>query len=281
IIILNQTSLHEKFESLVDGGKDNLHVVSDFDRTLTKAFARGVKSPTVFAQIRNGNYLTLNYPQRAQALFDKYHPIEIDPEISHAEKSRKMHEWWKLHLELLVECGLTREIIDEIVRKRTLEFRKGSLDFFYLLYRREIPLVIMSAGLGDMITEYLKQERKLYDNYHVISNFLEFDSDGKVTRVQEPIIHSCNKHEVEVKKFPFYKKLKIRRNVILLGDDIEDLGMVEGFPYETLLSIGFYNEKFGSANYQKGLEQFKERFDVIIRNDGSMDYVNRLIKRIK
>ncbi|MBS3075993.1 haloacid dehalogenase-like hydrolase [Candidatus Pacearchaeota archaeon] len=281
ILIPNQESLDETVRRLIEGGVENLHVVSDFDRTLTRAFVRGVKSPTVIAQIRNGNYLTPDYASRAHALFDIYHPIEINPNISHEEKNRKMHEWWKLHFELLVECGLTRGVIKEIIRKRSLKFRKGTLDFLDLLHRREIPLVIMSAGPGDMIKEYLRQEGKLYDDFYVVANFLEFDENGKVIRVQEPIIHSCNKHEIEVKRFSFYKQFQKRKNVLLLGDDIEDLGMVEGFPYETLLNVGFYNEKPEDPNYEKGLEQFKERFDVVVLNDGDMGYVNGLIKRVR
>ena len=69
ILIPNQESLDETVRRLIEGGVENLHVVSDFDRTLTRAFVRGVKSPTVIAQIRNGNYLTPDYASRTHALF--------------------------------------------------------------------------------------------------------------------------------------------------------------------------------------------------------------------
>ena len=82
IIISNEKELKEKIENIKKGGKEKLHVISDFDRTLTKCFVDGEKNPTMIAYIRNGNYLTPDYSQKAHALFDKYHPIEISSNIN-------------------------------------------------------------------------------------------------------------------------------------------------------------------------------------------------------
>lgn len=275
VLISDKRELEKKIKKISDQGKNKFHVIADFDRTLTKAFVDGQKSPTVIAQIREGKYLTPDYSMRAHKLFDIYHPIEIDSNISYEEKNSKMNEWWRKHFDLLVECGLNKQVIEEIIRTKTLKFREGSLEFLSALNENDIPLVIMSAGPGDMISEYIKQENKLYKNIHIIANMFIFDKNGKVTGVKEPIIHSLNKHEIELKKLLVYKELLKRKNILLLGDGLDDLGMVEGFPYTNLIKVGFLNE-----NVDKNLSKFKETYDVVVLNDGNMDYVNDLFKRL-
>ncbi len=275
IIIPNKRTLEEKKKKILEEGKEKFHVLSDFDRTLTKAFVDGQKSPTVIAQIRNGKYLTSDYASKAHTLFDKYHPIEVNPKISINEKKKKMHEWWTEHFNLLVESGFNKKVIKEIVSKRTLEFRGGILEFINFLHNKNIPLIIMSAGPGDMIEEYLKQDKKLYKNIHVIANLYDWDKDGRAVKVREPIIHSMNKDETAIQNYPVFKKIKERKNVLLLGDGVEDIGVVKGFDYDNLISVGFLNE-----NIDEQLELFKENFDVIISNDGSMSYVNKLLREM-
>ncbi len=61
----------------------------------------------------------------------------------------------------------------------------------------------------------------------------------------------------------------------MLGDNLEDIGMVDGFEYDNLLKIGFLNE-----NIEENLENYKKAFDIVILNDGSMEFVNNLLKEI-
>ena len=68
--------------------KDNFHVVSDFDKTLTKAFVQGKKVLSSYSLIREGNYLSPDYVKQAYALFDKYHPYEISNTISLDKKKK-------------------------------------------------------------------------------------------------------------------------------------------------------------------------------------------------
>jgi len=125
IIIVDE----EKFEKLKrkfkSDGVDNMHVLADFDRTLTKAFVKGNRSPTVIAQIRYGKYLTENYPKDAQALFDYYHTIEKDTNISIERKNKLMEEWWRKHFDLLIKSGMNKEVISDIVSNKNLVLRKG------------------------------------------------------------------------------------------------------------------------------------------------------------
>lgn len=275
IIIVNPEQFEQTKSRMHEAGGDKFHVLADFDRTLTKGLVDGKKTPTAISQFRSGGYLTPDYAPRAFAMFDIYHPIEIDPNISRAEKEPKMHEWWKKHFDLLVECGLTQSVIQDVIAKKTLQFRDGALEFLDFLHERKIPLVIMSAAPGDLIVEYLRQEGRLHDNIEIISNLFIFDETGKVTGVKEPIVHSLNKYEVVVKEFPIFEMIKDRKNVLLLGDGLDDVGMIEGFDYDNLIKIGFLNE-----NVEENMETYKKLYDVVILGDPGIDFVDNLVHEI-
>jgi len=215
-----------------------------------------------------------DYAQKAQALFDKYHPIEIDPKIPIEEKKKAMEEWWMTHFDLLIKMGLNKKHLEGVINSGKIKLRKGAKEFFNLLKDYEIPLIIMSSsGLGEAIPMLLEKEGKLYSNIFMISNLFFWDKNGNALDVKKPIIHSINKDETVIKIFPFYEKIKERKNVILLGDNLEDVGMVEGFDYDYLIKIGFLNE-----NIEENLEEYKKIYDVLILNDSSMDYVNVLLR---
>jgi len=122
---------------------------------------------------------------------------------------------------------------------------------------------------------FLEKEKKLYPNVYIISNSFKWDEKGRAIGVKKPIIHSMNKDETVIKNFPFYKKLMKRKNVILLGDNLEDIGMIEGFDYDNLIRIGFLNE-----NIEINLNEYKKTYDILILHDSSLNFINALLKEI-
>ena len=56
-------------------------------------------------------------------------------------------------------------------------FRDGCDWLFQELHKHDVPLLILSAGIGDIILEVIKQRAVLYNNIHVVSNFMDFDSE--------------------------------------------------------------------------------------------------------
>ncbi len=278
IIASDEQEFEKKKKSFVLGGKAKIHVLADFDRTITHGLdVEGKRTATVISQLRSDSkYLGEDYAKEAHKLFDIYHPIEIDNNIPLKEKQRKMYEWWKRHFNLISEKGLTKDIIKQVVKEKPLRFREGAKEFMNFLNENDIPLVIMSAAPGDMIVEYLNKNNLMFSNIYVTSNLYEFDSNGKALRIKEPIIHTFNKTEISLKDTEVYDKIKNRRNVILLGDSLGDVGMVEGSPHDNLIKVGFLNE-----NIEENLENYKNNFDVLIMGDGDMNYVNGLLKKIQ
>jgi len=244
--------MNEQLELMKRDGVSHLHVLSNFDRTLTKPEVDGKKIPSLISVLRDHGYLTPDYPEKAHALFDHYHQIEIDTTIRRDERKKAMKEWWTKHFELLIASGLTRQDIKNAMHARHAQLRDGTHEFFSLLKRNNIPLVIMSSsGLGvDSVHFFLEAEHELHDNIHIISNHYEWDENGKALAVKEPIIHGMNKDETLVRDFPeIYPQIQNRKNVLLLGDSTSDLDMVVGFEYQNLLSIGFLDTPDGNSGF--------------------------------
>ena len=275
IIISDKEKFKGKKERMVMDGLDNLFVVSDFDRTLTKAFHGENKVSSLIVTLREDDYLGNEYMKKAKDLFQKYHPFEIDMDISFEEKNQKMNEWWSTHNDLFVKYGLTWEIIDDMVKQRKVGFRDGAKIFFKNLHQKNIPLLIASASsLGMVIDDYLEKNDVYFDNTKIITNYFEFDEKGKVIGVMDPIVTTTNKYlvinehlsEIETKN-------NKNKNILLLGDNYEDEKMANGLHYEDIVKIGFLNE-----GVDENLDDYKRVFDVVILNDGSMDFANQFLK---
>jgi len=277
IVLSNPTELERLKNAISKAGAGKFHVLADFDRTLTTAFVNGESIPSIISILRDENYLTPDYPQKAKDFYNKYHPIEIDPNISIEEKKKVMEEWWITHFDLLIKSGLNKKDLEKVVDSGRIKLREGFSDFIDLLKKHNIPLVIMSSsGLGgDAISMYLEKEEKLYDNIFIISNSYNWDENGNAISVRQPIIHALNKYETAVQDFPVFKVIKDKKSVLLLGDNLDDIGMIEGFEYDNLIKIGFLNE-----NIEENLEHYKRNFDVVILNDSSMDYINNLLTEV-
>lgn len=269
----------EKIKSVIKRDEvGNLHILADFDRTLIKAFVNKESVPSVISILYNENHLTPDYGPKAQELHKKYHAIELDPKIPKKEKKKAMYEWWTKHFDLLIKSGLNKKDIEKIVNSGKIVFRDGFFEFVEMLRINNIPLVIMSSsGLGgDSVRMCLEREKKLYNNIYIISNSFEWDKNGRAISVKQPIIYGMNKDETMIQNYPeIFEKIKNRKNVILLGDSLDDVGMVTGFDYDNLIKVGFLN-----AEIEKNFEYYKKTFDVIILNDGSLNFVNELLREI-
>jgi 5'-nucleotidase len=275
ILIFDKNNFEKTKNEIKKDGLSNLHILADFDRTLTYGTIDGKKTPSIISLLRDGKHLTDDYNKKAHELFDKYHKIEIDPSVSIKIKKNAMEKWWKEHHELLIDSKLNKKDLEDIVKNGHIKFREGVEDFLDFLYENNIPLIIFSAsGCGDAIPLFFQKYQKDYSNIFYIINKFDWDKDGKAISSNYPIVHSFNKDETLIKNIPeVFGKIENRKNVILLGDSLGDLGMVEGFEYKNLISVGFLNFDFDNLR-----EVYIKNFDVVLEGDGYFDFVNKIMR---
>ncbi len=122
IVIPNPKKLEKTKKLILKQGKNKLHVLADFDRTLTKAFIDGKQIPSIISVLRDEHYLSEEYSEKAKALAEKYHPIEMNPNISLKEKKKKMNEWWTKHFDLLIKSGLNKKHLERVINEGNVQF---------------------------------------------------------------------------------------------------------------------------------------------------------------
>lgn len=278
-IIISDNDNFLKVKNIFESaGKEKVHILADFDGTLTNAFINNEKVPSIISVLRDGSYLSPGYSRKAHELYNKYHIFENDHKISKNDKKRLMEEWWRKHFELLIKSGLNKRDIEEVVKSPKIKLREGFPQFLDILDKNNIPLIIMSSsGLGkESIYLKLKQDNKLYDNIYIISNSFNWDEKGNAVSINEPIIHGANKDETLISIMPdALKAVKDRGNVILLGNSLGDADMAEGFDYDNLIKFGFLND-----NIEDNLDDYKKIYDAVIINDSSFDFITSFLKDI-
>uniref|UniRef100_A0A6B2LCX0 5'-nucleotidase n=1 Tax=Arcella intermedia TaxID=1963864 RepID=A0A6B2LCX0_9EUKA len=259
---------------------NNIQIVTDFDRTLTKAVVNGKPGACSYGVIENSGLLSADYHKKIKECYDYYFPIEIDPHKTIQEKVPFMVEWWVKANGALVNEKISVSLFDTMIPKANLGFRVGVHQFLEFTEKNSLPVLVFSAGVGDLIDKiFVYLEGRLHSNLHVISNRIITDSNGTITGWKDPMIHVFNKNEVALShdsSSSWFESVSHRKNLILIGDSPGDVGMANGVvdPGE-ILKIGFFNFDDPVA-----LEKYKTLFDVLILNDGSFKFVLDLLNDI-
>lgn len=240
------------FNKIKDWNKDNIHILTDFDRTLTIG-----SSESSWGILSSGGFISPEYREERQKLYKKYRPIEIDETLDFDTKNKLMIEWWNKHINLLIKYKLREETIIEATKDiKVMKFRDGAVDLLGYLYENDIPVIIMSAGIGNFIEQFLLNNNCYYSNIYIISNFIKFEN-GLAVGIDGDIIHSLNKRE-DLLPDSLKEKVMDRPNVILLGDQISDITMVSENKKDEALKIGFCEE-----NVEDNLKYFNKDYDVV------------------
>ena len=149
-----------------------------------------------------------------------------------------------------------------------MEFRPYAKEFLEFLYEKQIPLIIISAGIGNFIENFLINNNCYFDNIYVSSNKIIF-KDGIAVGVEKNIIHSFNKNEVSL-PIDIRKKIENKKNVILLGDQISDLNMVNKKNHDQVISIGFLTKDVPKNIMEKN-------FDIVCEENDTYEDVRKIL----
>lgn len=246
--------------------KDNFYVVADFDKTITDR-----NSNSTWNALVDSNDIAEEYTKKRMDLYNYYRPIEIDSNISDEEKSQAMSNWWETNIDLFFEYGIKENGIKKGILNGDLKYREGAKEFLHEMKRLEIPVIIISAGIGNIIEEFLKFENDYFDNIHIVSNYINFEN-GHIKNLKGDTIHALNKNIVKLDNTS-KELLKNRKNILLLGDGVADLKMISENDKENAITVGFLEEKI-----EENLEYFNEAFDIVITNNGTFNDVNKILK---
>ncbi|GJW73398.1 7-methylguanosine phosphate-specific 5'-nucleotidase A [Tanacetum coccineum] len=256
VVVNDPKLLGEKKEAIRVAGPAKFQVIADFDNTLTKFWVNGCRGQSSHALLQQEDP---KYNAKRDELFDYYHPIEYDPKIPTDEKTKLMEEWWGKTHGLLIEGGLTYDAIRNSVATG----------------ERDIPVLIFSAGLADIIEEVLRQKlHRTFKNVKIVSNRMKFDQNGNLLSFTGKLIDSLNKNEHALdmaaslhdhlgevdEQMIDIASVKKGTNVLLLGDHIGDLRM--------------------NHNIENSLDSYRKGYDIVYLDDAPMTGVVKLVSEL-
>lgn len=247
---------------------NNFSVLMDFDRTITTKDSLGS-----WSILENPKFMNPQFKEKTKILVNTYYPYELDYSISEEEKAKYMVEWYHKNMNLLYEYNLTYPILLNCVKDCNMKFHEGCKDFLNKLYKLNIPVIILSAGIGNVIEKWLEQNNCLYPNIHITANFIKFKND-KMLPFNDKMIHTSNK---SIDKLPinFKKEILSKDYVLLFGDLIEDLNMLKGYNLSNILSFGFLEHRVN-----ENLEHYRKAYDVVLTEDASFIDIDKILNKL-
>lgn len=236
---------------------NNMYVAIDFDRTITA-------NNSTDSWDAASSLLGMELKEEFDKLYKIYRPIEMDYTISFEEKNKAMECWYKKCMEKYYKYNLTKEQLEKSVMQSGVIFRKGAKEFLLKMAEKKIPVIILSAGIGNVIEIFLKANNCYFENMYIISNFLTFNKNGKIEPYNKELIHTMNKTMKGHLPEKLEQELKTRKYKVLFGDTIEDKKMIEESEHENTILVGFLTN-----NIEENLEKYKNEFDICcVGNEG-------------
>lgn len=253
IIIDDVEGFVQKLKQFISDGIEKIQLITDFDMTLTRREVGDTKGVTWFTAMQKSDFLSEEYRVKNKENYEIYRPYEKNITMDPDEKYLLMEKWWKDDMRALTQEHLTHDKFVHIAKNCDIFLKNGIVQLMKNKLKHKFPMIIVSAGIGELIKETFNL---LFENhsidetevqpFNIVSNLGVFE-EGELVEFQKPIIHIMNK-STHVKRFvdEQYKwdeenKCDLRKNIIVMGDVIEDLNMISEISYDNIIKIGFLN----------------------------------------
>ncbi|TNV81255.1 hypothetical protein FGO68_gene15065 [Halteria grandinella] len=276
-----------KIREIKRQGSQNFQILTDYDQTLTKTgYVDGKKADSSFKALQDSTFIPHEIKTLTRALYEKYHKIELDLTLHPDEKSAHMIDWWEGNFNYFVQMGLKQEDHGNVVLNSRLLLRYGIQDFLSLGSKLDLPLYIVSGGISEIIEanfyamlhngETGEAEEGLREYWEkrvqVLSNRFIYENGQGIDYVR-PVIHILNKQQFIYDTDP---SIKFRKNVLIMGDILEDVQMVRESEHDIVLKVGFLNDLEANAHL---MPEFMKTYDIVVTGDGSLQPINFLLKQ--
>ncbi|XP_076051995.1 cytosolic 5'-nucleotidase IIIB isoform X1 [Oratosquilla oratoria] len=268
--------VEDVLRQLIAGGTPKLQLVVDFDQTLTRVHVEGKRCHCSWGIMDNSDLMPAFYRDEANKLFRTFYPIEIDPTMSEEEKIPHMIKWYESIHALISKCRVSKDSIKHMVASSSTRLRDGTEGMMQVLNEKGVPVLVFSAGMGDILEHVLMRFGVYTPNVKVVSNYFKYNEEGYMVGFQGDLIHMFNKNENAIHSSDYFSQLTSRSNIILMGDSLGDINMAVGVPQpHNILRIGFLNDKV-----EERMESFMQGYDIILINDQTMDVASTIVNML-
>ena len=278
----------------------NIIFITDFDYTITKRY-NYQKNSTLFSSYRFYDESLIGGDQQKildiqNQLCNEYMKYETDSTYDKKIREQKVHEFYSKSLDVYINPKFTRNSIGKMLEKfkEKYELRKYTKELFELLIKLNIPIVIVSGGVKEVIIDLLKTSINNFEKYLsekkiiIIANELYFEEDKGCIGHSTNVIYAFNKSnfvkETIKNNFPQVK------NVIVMGDHLNDFDSVQDLEIDKndIIGIGFVNIKPEILNdetkkeiIKKNVEEYNNVYDVNLIGDNDFDFIIKLFEKFQ
>ncbi|MBR3697343.1 MAG: haloacid dehalogenase-like hydrolase [Clostridia bacterium] len=248
--------------NIIQNLNNNFFVVMDFDRTITSIF-----SENSWEAILKSKYAKKEHLEIHKDLYNKYVSYETDTSMDLEYRRKKLDNWYSLILKLFYSYNYNSNVFKKSVENSKLEFRDGAISFFNNLNKKNIPVIIVSAGIENIIKEFFLLNNIDLSNISIISNKIDFSIKSSTSYV-----HALNKN-LQVWDEIIINKIKEKKYAVLIGDLISDINMLPDMINKTKIKIGFLDN-----NIKENIKLYNKIFDIVLTDNTSFDEVGKILK---
>lgn len=255
---------------------DKLHVIFDFDHTLTSA-----SSPQCHDHLADHEDATLAAEMRRYLDFsDGGHP---------KLRGLPIVEWWLQVHALLVSKRVSLAQLEAAQKRRPpIQLRHGVAETLTLLLELDVPVTVVSAGLHHVIERVLPfrvctladdcSMLRQTNTVHLVSNRLTFGPDGGAVGAAPDIpVHAGNKDTVYMRLRPYFDEVvKSRTKLLVIGDSVGDVAAAKHIPKRQCQTVAYYNP----ANPWSNRDSFDRTYDALLPHTASMIWLHDGLSRL-
>ncbi len=231
--------------------KENFYILIDFDRTLTKG-----NSISGWRVLYYSGLLGDNFTKRYDEIHDRY-------------KQTWEHRF-KAYIDLLHERNFDNKLVKEAVKRTNLQLRDGAKEFLLKMQNMNIPVIIVSCSLKNVIKEYLKFNGCYYDNISIYANYCSMGTEEKDIYSVTP----KTKNQITFSK-DMKKVIETKDFALLFGDIVDDVNMVMKDKLKKTITVGFLDQKI-----EENLELYKSTFDIVLTDNASFKEIEDIFQAI-
>lgn len=287
----------QNFLTSYKNNKKNIALVTDFDFTISKKY-NYLKNLSLGSSYRFYDESLIGGNQQKvleiqNELCNKYMKYETDASIDIKIREKKVEEFYDKSLDVYINPNFTRDSIGKMLEKlkEKFELRKYTKELFELLMKLEIPIIIVSGGIQEVIIDLLKNIMPDFELYCkqkkilIISNTLYFEEGKGCVGHSKDVIYAFNKssfvkNSIE-KNFPEIKNIFIMGDHLNDYDSVRDLNMTQ----DNIIGLGFVNikpELIGDETkkdeIQKNIDDYKKVYDINLIGDTDFLFMIKLLK---
>lgn len=156
-VICRPKEFEQKIQQIKQDGPQQLHVVTDFDGTITYGMMNGKRVLGTGIHLRNLESLAKKAPEKHRAIEDHFVKLMQSKNETIEVKSKLSIEWGQKNREFFKEAGLTPAHILEVIQQDCIPYREGLLPFFEML-----------EGGKNSCFDFFSRKRKPYSRVHSI-----------------------------------------------------------------------------------------------------------------